>query len=68
MRLIFDLHTRVRILKSSISDLRTRVNIDRAGLRIILSVLDRDKRASSGNKEKEAYVQAEKGALKPYAF
>ena len=36
MRLFFDLQTRVRILKSSISDLRTRVNIARAGHRIII--------------------------------
>ena len=35
----FDLHTRVRILKSSISDLRTRVNIARAGHRIITPAL-----------------------------
>ena len=35
MRLIFDLHARVRILKSLSCNPRTRVNIDRAGLGII---------------------------------
>ena len=38
MRLFFYLHTRVRILKSLSFDPRTRVNIDRAALRIIITL------------------------------